>query len=750
MKRQNLLSTVFSRGRKGPRLGGHNALDRWEFPMRTGKLWILTLSAVALSALPAFADTWDTCAKVEKEEDAIAACSKLIDRGKESRGNRSIIYANRGAAYLNIGDYDAALKDLDEALHLDAQSAHALYNRGATYYLKGAYEDAIRDLTRSLKLEPRAKAHFYRGRAERELDRIDDAVKDFTAAIAIDPSGADFYDYRGRAFHALDDYNSALADYDKAVAMGERGADLLNNRADVLLNLGRIDEALTGADAALTKDPAHALAMTTRGEALEKLGRRDEAVVMFNKALARDSSREDARQGLARLQGAAASDPGAVAQPPQDAASSAPAGESGPKETETAMTQDNSGASSDVDANREQLTALMGAFNNVGTSLMVGYAALAPGENVLLSPFSVGVAMAMTANGASGETEVEMRRALQLKPPRRDVAHMTMLALTLAKSERESGAPLPSWARDLDTPLARGPAVELKIANAIAPGARVKFATDYIADLMVNFGAQVLQEATLQSINAWVKEKTDGKIPGILDDLDPDFTAVILNAVSLKARWQEPFDPTNTYDATFTTARGEAKKTPMLQNVGDYEVAGVSGVRFIAVPYADPSVVMIVMLPDDAKMLAPDNILATFKGPISGGWSALAQAKPQRVRLVLPKFKFEFKTEFSAAFKLMGIKRAFSAEQAEFANMMGPSGGTVFIDKILHRTMIEVGELGTEAAAATAVVMAPGAGAAPAEPPIEFVVDRPFVFVIGDKKSGAVLFTGLVADPTVH
>jgi serpin B len=240
-------------------------------------------------------------------------------------------------------------------------------------------------------------------------------------------------------------------------------------------------------------------------------------------------------------------------------------------------------------------------------------------------------------------------------------------------------------------------------------------------------------------------------VPAILESLDPNFAAVLLNAVSLTARWEEPFNPTDTLEGEFTTTQGQKKQVPMMQRVGNFVVADGNGVRAIALPYADPAVEMIVMLPDDVDALSPQRVVQTFSGPIPAAWGGLAQTEPKRVRLLLPRFKCEFKADLSEAFKSMGMVRAFSPAKAEFSNMVAPSGGPVFIDKVLHRATIEVGELGTEAAAATAVVMAPGAGAAdPAEQPLDFVVDRPFMFVIGDKRSGATLFAGIVADPTAE
>lgn len=735
----------------------------------------------ACAAPPVTADDWSKCAKVANEEPAIEACSRLIDRRGGSRATRSILFANRSGAYLNLGDYDAALRDANEALHLNAQEPLALYNRGVTYYFKSAYDDAIRDLTRALKLDSSyARAHLYRGRALHDSGRHRDAITDYTACLRIDPELVEAYEYRGRAFGVLADYNSALVDLDKAIAVGRSGGELLNSRADTLMHLNRLDEALAAADTALQADAENAIAMTTRGEVLEKLGRRNEAIEMFQRALARQDDIQEAKDGLARLAGEAPGDTQQSVETPTDTQQSAeapsetrqPAGtpvdspQSGealkpteePAEAHEAEIRPHDNVeiveaspqqpTAEQAANRAKLASLQGSYNLVGMSLVVGLSTLDDTSNVLLSPYSIGVAIAMAEYGANGETENEMRRIMRFEGTRNDLAETNLLAHTLLKGERPPGPPLPSWARDLDTPLARGPGVTLNVANAVAPGPKAHLSADYIAGLMVNFGAETLHGATLQSINDWVKAKTDGRVPAILESLDPDFTAVLINAASLKARWQEPFNPQETSNRTFTLAKSATKNVAMMERTGAYPIASGQGLRAISIPYADPALEMIILLPDDAQALSPDRVVKTFSGPFPAAWAALAQAQPQQVRLVLPKFAFEFKADLKEVLKSMGMVRAFTSGQAEFAHMVGPSQASPYIDKVLHRAMIEVGEIGTEAAAATAVVMAPGAGAPDRQaPPPEFVVDRPFIFVIGDKRSGATLFAGIVRDP---
>jgi serpin B len=407
------------------------------------------------------------------------------------------------------------------------------------------------------------------------------------------------------------------------------------------------------------------------------------------------------------------------------------------------------GAARSDERSRLQLAQLQGAYNTTGLSLLAGYSSRDPAKNVVLSPFSVGVAMAMAAHGASGETEQEMRRVLQHRLVRREVAEANTLILAMLRIGRgQPRGELPSWAAKLDTPLARGPAFELKVANAIALGAGSKPAPSFVADLLTSNGAQVLRNADLGTINAWVMTQTDGRIARILQRLDPNFNVVLLNAVSLRARWQTLFDPRETADRPFTNGMGEKKQIPTMRRIDAFAVVAEQGLRAIRLPYADPALEMIIVVPDQPGMLAPREMLATF-GKLNAILTKLAAARSQRVELTLPRFKIELDEDLIEAFSRMGMRLAFDPKRAEFTHLTGGAGDKVSIDQVRHRVAIEVGELGSEAVAASAVSFAPGAGIAkPAATPPSFRVDRPFLFLIADNRSGSMLFAGIVKDPS--
>jgi serpin B len=347
--------------------------------------------------------------------------------------------------------------------------------------------------------------------------------------------------------------------------------------------------------------------------------------------------------------------------------------------------------------------------------------------------------MAMTLLGASGDTEREMRQILRHKLEDRDLAQTHFLASNLIQTKQSAGA---------SSNKAKEAGFLLKVANALALGPTGdQIAPNYIADLMVNFQAQVLGNATLASINQWVSERTDGRIEAILDNLPPHFSLVILNAIAMKAAWASPFDPRETREGNFRLASGRQIPVPMMHKEAGFAVVERSGLRAIRLPYADPAVSMIVIIADEPNRLSGP-ALGVEPGEIDELFGQFAQAQPQLVELALPKFAVMSKSDLVQPFKLLGLRRPFHRDTADFARMARAPRSGFFIDQIAHRVMVDVAELGTEAAAATAVVMAPGAGKPdPRRQPLRFIVDRPFLFFISDFRSGASLFAGRVVDP---
>jgi serpin B len=346
-------------------------------------------------------------------------------------------------------------------------------------------------------------------------------------------------------------------------------------------------------------------------------------------------------------------------------------------------------------------------------------------QNLLFSPYSLSVALAMTYAGARGETEREMAEVLHLLA--QDQAHPAFNALGQA----------------LDT---RGEqeGVALQIANALWPDKDYPFLDSFLDLLAENYGAGLRPldftqaEAARQQINRWASDQTEGKIQNLLPEgaLDGPVALVLTNAVYFSAAWLNAFPEENTYKGGFKLLDGQQVGVPTMSQTANFNYAQLEGVQAVELPYEGQALSMVVLVPDAgtfeayAQGLDPDELAA-----------ALGALEPVSMRLDLPKFSYDSGFELQQALMDLGIREAFDA-QADFSGMDGTQ--ELFIDNVYHKAFIAVDEAGTEAAAASAVVMSrKGMGR-----PHELIVDRPFVYLIRDVETGTILFLGHVIDPS--
>jgi serpin B len=392
--------------------------------------------------------------------------------------------------------------------------------------------------------------------------------------------------------------------------------------------------------------------------------------------------------------------------------------------------------------------------------------------NIVFSPYSIGTAMAMALSGARGETESEMARVLRHTLPREAVDKANASVLATLKGYDRSAEPVTCPAptmrfngRECEAPpsangtcatgyrqegrcIAPGhkpPSAALKAANALMllkpKGDMISSA--YAGLLEQDYRAQVFRGAGLDEINRWVAQQTDGKIDRILDTIDPDAPAVILNAVHFKAAWQSPFMARATSDEAFRLTRSATVKVPTMHRLGSYQMLTRAGYRAIRLPYSVDSLSMVVVLPDDIG--GADKLARALDAPaLAALFGDLTEWKT--VSLALPRFKTSFKTKLGELFQNAGMRRAFGLQQADFSGMTNrpPREAPLAISEVIHRAVIDVTEEGTEAAAATAITMVTTSMPSHIEP---FVVDRPFLFYIVDRPTGAILFQGRISDP---
>ncbi len=421
-------------------------------------------------------------------------------------------------------------------------------------------------------------------------------------------------------------------------------------------------------------------------------------------------------------------------------------------------------------------TLLAKSYNASGQQLFVQLAAK-PG-NIVFSPYSVGTAMTMALTGARGDTASEMARVLMQRMAREaiDTANAEMIAIL--KGYDHSGDPpvCPSGAalkagkcegrpvgdsRRCNNGMTLvgqscigdgvpGISAKLLVANALMLLKRGDLISeDYATTLKTRYGAEVFRQASLDDINAWVSRNTEGKIAKLIDSLDDNAAAVLLNAVYFKARWASPFDKKLTKDDTFNLSRSQKVQVPLMNEGGSFSLVSRGGYRAIRLPYEVAEIGMIVVLPDDIEGVG-DVARRLGQNELADLFAALRNGQTRKpVKLALPRFKTEYKADLVPPFEAGGMHKAFDAASADFSGMTnGPvPPGTIFIGQIAHRAVIDVSEESTEAAAATGAVMTTASAMPLPQPPEAFRVDRPFLFYLVDDVSGAILFQGRITDP---
>jgi serpin B len=405
-------------------------------------------------------------------------------------------------------------------------------------------------------------------------------------------------------------------------------------------------------------------------------------------------------------------------------------------------------------------TMAAACINDFAISL---YAKLAAEEkgNLFFSPFSLETALAMTSAGARGQTFNQMEEVLHLP----------------AQEQRKSD-PWHTYVHQVfgaflkDVNAEKGPdgkprGYQLSAANALWGQKGEPFVPDFLAVLKNNYGAGLSDvdfvgdtEGARKAINAWVEKETRDKIKDLLKPgvLDTRTRLVLTNAIYFKGDWAAQFKKEDTKDAPFQVAAkapGGAsnamfapKVVPMMNRTDDFGYMEEEMFQGLKLPYVGDELSMVIFLPrratttfegkttdalaDLEKEMTPANLAAWLK-----------KFRTRKVAVSMPRFKTTGEFELSRTLAAMGMKDAFTGD-ADFSGMTGKKD--LFISAVVHKAFVDVNEEGTEAAAATAVVMARG-GLSVLSPPV-FKADHPFLFLIRHEKTGAILFMGRLADPT--
>ncbi len=391
------------------------------------------------------------------------------------------------------------------------------------------------------------------------------------------------------------------------------------------------------------------------------------------------------------------------------------------------------------------------AINELGLDLHKRLAAAKADGNLCLSPYSIQYALAMTYAGADGKTREEMAKVLHypaadgiheaLPALGKALAAMTTRTIENAKKAKEyGGSAEPIVITQANRLFGQGGyAFHVQFLNLLANAYRAPLEP-------MDFSKSA---AATKHINGWVEKETRTRIKDLIADgqINAETRLVLVNAIYLKAPWAEKFQEGNTKPKPFHIAGGAAKDVPTMLSKDDFGYAKQEGYSAVTVPYYGGELHFLVIVPD-----AVDGLAEVEKKLTADALAACAKMPRKDVILHLPKFKIEgASVSLGSELQGLGMKTAFDAPKgsADFSRMaLRKPNDYLFISEVVHKTFIAVDEKGTEAAAATAVLMAAGS-AAPAEKPkpIEVKVDRPFLFAIQHRDSGACLFLGRVSDP---
>jgi len=376
-----------------------------------------------------------------------------------------------------------------------------------------------------------------------------------------------------------------------------------------------------------------------------------------------------------------------------------------------------------------EIAALVKANNHFALELW----AHAGSGNTAISPLSISTALAMAWAGAKGKTADEMKRTM----------HM----------EGDTDLLVSQWARISYALQDPGRPLKLELANRLYGDAHYQFDTIYFTITRKAFSAplEIIDfradpETARAKINTWVEQQTEARIKDLIParTLDKDTRLVIVNAIYFLADWAEEFSKAQTFDADFHVAGGKTKRVPMMHLLSKFKLAKADGAALLELPYKGGSAAMYIVLPDAVDGLAAleQKLPATLK-------TLQSKLADDTVLVSLPRFQIDpgEPLKLKKPLEALGMVEAFDRDKADFTGMANPTDpkDRLFIGEVLHKAFVKVDEKGTEAAAATAIVMPTGAGAP--RKATAFNADHPFLFLIVDRSSGLILFIGRVVEP---
>jgi len=344
-------------------------------------------------------------------------------------------------------------------------------------------------------------------------------------------------------------------------------------------------------------------------------------------------------------------------------------------------------------------------------------------KNVMISPLSISQALLMTYNGSAGETKTAFEETLFL-------GDLTTEEINQAQKE------LVKALLEVD------PAVTISIANSIWHREGFSVKPEFIKANQEFYDAEIREAAfdqsTVDLINNWVKNKTNGKIDQIVDQIDPSLVMFLINAIYFNGNWKYKFEASNTINNDFNLSNGSKVNVPFMNQEVTTKFMLHDDFTILDLPYGRGNFSMLIFLPDEDKTI--DDVMDVWNTENYNEW--LENFEEMNVDVSIPKFKFGYAKKLNDLLQSMGLSVAFDPNNADFSNIT--EARELYIDFVKHKSFIEVNEKGTEAAAVTVV----GFGTTSVDPSYpKFIANRPFLIAIREKYTNAILFIGQVTNP---
>lgn len=357
--------------------------------------------------------------------------------------------------------------------------------------------------------------------------------------------------------------------------------------------------------------------------------------------------------------------------------------------------------------------------NSFGLELFREISQQNQGENIFISPSSLSFALSMLYNGAQGETATEMSQVLRT---------FNMDLQTVNQQNQQL----------VQAIMTADPKVELAIANSLWLKQDFNLKPEFLNNIQSFYQAKVTEldfnnPEAVEIINSWVADNTKDKITEIIDDIDPQQVLFLINAVYFKGEWKYQFDPEKTTEKPFELADGETKSHPFMTQETKFPYLETESFTGVSLPYGETGNLSMYLL------LPKDNLNSLIESLNQDNWQQwLSQFQNQEVTVSVPKFKVEYEVDLAKILPTLGMKQVFSPQNADLSNMTSQQ---VYVDKVKHKTFVEIDEIGTEAAAVTST----GIRVTSIGRFVEF--NKPFVYAIVERQTGTILFIGSMLEP---